>query len=111
MGLCAAILIVQTGCRTISGAHVQDVGAEHYGPSDPAQIEILQYVPARPHIQLGEVRVYASDAGVDTTKMESAVRVEGAKLGADAVVIWQNGFQGSGSKPGWIVTGAAIKYP
>ena len=50
----AASLLV-TGCCSISTTHTQDICAPRFATSDPAQVEILPSVPARPHIELGQV--------------------------------------------------------
>lgn len=64
-----------------------------------------------------------SNASGDLSKIEEALHMEAAKLGADAFVVWQDGFQtvdpalfpakgGRSVKkvPGRTVIGAAIKY-
>ena len=125
LGLAVASLLWGTGCCGIRTAHTQDVGGPRFAPSDPAQIEILSGVPARPHVELGQVWAYSYDPSADTSKMEDALRKEAAKLGADAFVVWQDRVQitdSTISEPkvedslnlnhhGRTVIGAAIKYP
>ena len=118
----AASLLV-TGCSSISTTHTQDICAPRFAPSDPAQVEILPNVPARPHIELGQVWAYSGSASGDPSKVEEALRKEAAKLGADAFVVWRDGIQIGDSAffpayegrlvkkvPGRTVIGVAIKY-
>ena len=55
---------------------------------DPSQVEILRAEPTRAHERLGEIVV---DATVEPTPpvadVEQRLRAQGAKLGADAVVV------------------------
>lgn len=119
----AASLLV-TGCCSISTTHTQDICGPRFAPSDPSQVVILPNVPARPHIELGQVWAYSTSASENPSKLEQVLRKEAAKLGADAFVIWHDGIQtgdpalfpaneGRSVKkvPGRTVIGAAIKYP
>jgi hypothetical protein len=112
-----ASLLLMTGCRVISTTHTQDIGGPRFTPSDPAKIEILQDVPARPHLEVGKVWGHSSDTSVDGSKLEDALRKEASKLGADAIVVWQDSFDAgararlANGVPGRTVIGAAIKYP
>jgi hypothetical protein len=106
-----ASLLLTTGCREISTAHTQDIGGPRFSPSDPAQIEILRDVPATPHVELGQVWGHSSDTGEDVLKLEAALRKEAARLGADAIVVWQDRIETSADGVrGRTVIGAAIKY-
>ena len=117
-------LLVATGCRGISTAHTQDIGGPRFPASDPAKIEILRDVPARPHVELGQVWAYSSDRNADASELEDALRKEAAKLAADAFVVWRDEIQtGDGANSehgasrslraahGRSILGAAIKYP
>jgi len=115
-------LLFSTGCSSISTTHTQDICAARFSPSDPVQVEILPTVPARPHIELGQVWAYSSNPSGDNSKLESALCKEAAKLGADAFVVWHDeirtdapAFHGQERRlfkkvPGRTVIGAAIKY-
>lgn len=122
--LSVASFLFSTGCLGISAKHTQDIGGPRFAVSDPQQIEILRDVPARPHLELGQVWVHSSDPGEDSSKMEDALRKEAAKLGADAFVVWHDEIQTSDGTEdvvsgkrlgkavhGRTVVGAAIKYP
>jgi hypothetical protein len=124
LGVSAASFLFSTGCRGISTTRTQDIGGPRFAPSDPQQIEILRNVPARPHVELGQVRAYSSDPDEDASKIEDALRKEAARLGADAFVVWHDELQTSDGPAdraggtrlakavhGRTVVGAAIKYP
>jgi hypothetical protein len=119
----AAVLLVVTGCQTVSTSYTQAIGAPQYPPSDPLTVQILRTVPTRPHVRLGEVRAEPATTSVDVTKIEAALRKAGAKLGADAVVVVYDQTQVTGAVvtgPWWgrsveqttgrVVIGVAIKY-
>ncbi len=116
-------LLAVAGCNTVSTRQVQYVGAPHYGPSNPATIEILRTPPTRAHVRLGEVTAEPSGDSVPVTQIEEALRNSAAKLGADALVIVADRTQVTGavvSGPWWarsvdqvtgrVIMGVAIKY-
>src|SRR4029434_1297560 len=92
-----ASLLLMTGCRAISTTHTQDIGGPRFSPSDPAQIEILRDVPATPHVELGHVWGHSSGTSGDVSQLEDALRKEASRLGADAIVVWQDSIDAGGS--------------
>ncbi|MGD1146631.1 MAG: hypothetical protein ABR961_01615 [Thermoanaerobaculaceae bacterium] len=74
------------GCTTISVSSTRYLGVPQFGPTDPNGVEILRHPPRRPHEQLGEV-VLEPSGSPSVADMEQAIRVEAAKMGADAVVL------------------------
>ena len=123
-GLLALTLSVLGACATIDATTAPRVGAPHYPPSDPAAVQILRQDPPRQFEQLGEVRLDAStDPAPPVTDIEARLKSEGAKLGADAVVIVWDRIQPVGVQyngPLWggnleaiqahRLVGVAIKY-
>lgn len=95
-------LFVLTGCNTVYTTRTQDIGGPKFPPSDPAQVQILRVAPTRPHVRLGEIRAEPANENVDVTKIEAALRQQGAQLGADAVVVVYDHTQ---------VTGAVVVGP
>jgi hypothetical protein len=76
-----------------------------YTPTDPTAVEILVNRPQRPFIELATVG--ATDVNVnDIAKMHDTLRAKAAPLGADAVVIMNQGIAG---RYIW-VTGVVIRY-
>ena len=116
-------LFTLTGCNTVSISSNQYIGVQIYPPSNPAQIQILRKEPARPHVQLGEVRAEPSSDSVPVQKIEESLRNAAAKMGADAVVIVFDRTEVTGAMVtgpwygrsvqqivGHVVVGVAIKY-
>lgn len=123
LGLVGVSLLFLTGCQTVSTSYRQDIGAPKYGPSNPAQVQILRTEPTRAHVRLGEVQAEPSSDSVDVSKIEQALRAEAAKLGADAAVVVCDKTQVTGAYvmgPWWgrsvqevqgrVVIAVAIKY-
>lgn len=118
-----AALLLATGCNTVSINSNEYLGVQTYPPSDPAQIQILRKEPARPHVQLGEVRAEPSSDSVSAQKIETSMRDAAAKMGADAIVIVYDRTEVTGAMVtgpwygrsvqqimGRVVVGVAIKY-
>jgi hypothetical protein len=93
----------------ISGCAVVDVtktAAGFYPPTNPNHVQILKTVPDRKYIELGTV----STTGFrlpETAKMHNAIRTKSAALGADAVILTEEGILPNNTK--W-ATGVAIKF-
>jgi len=117
------ILFAVTGCNTVSISSNQYIGVQMYPPSTPAQIQILRKEPARPHVQLGEVRAEPSSETVPVRNIEESLRNAAAKMGADAIVIVFDRTEVTGAMitgpwygrsvqqiVGRVVVGVAIKY-
>jgi hypothetical protein len=82
----AAGALVSFGCSTVSVSSHRYLGAPNFPPTDPAKVEILRHQPSRPHEQLGEI-VLRPSGEPDVARLEQALRVEAAKMGADAAVV------------------------
>ena len=111
-----------SGCHTVSTDRIAYIAVPQYPPTDPATIEFLQKEPSRPFEKLGEVTA-APDPGTPAPKIETAMRKQAAKLGADALVLVYDKLQVVGSRvwgPGWapevsnvnqrVIVAIAIKY-
>lgn len=105
IGGAIAVALTLSGCPSINTKSTEYAGVEHFAPTDAAGVEILREVPTRPHLKLGEVRVDAStEPSPPIADIENALRAEGAKLGANAVVIVYDRIQPVGaniSGPWW----------
>ena len=119
----AAVLLVVSGCNTVSTTSTQYVGGPKYPPTDPANVQILRTMPTRSHVQLGEIRAEPSSTSTDVSKIELALQQKAAKLGADAAVIVLDRVQTTGAMvvggflnrsvetiQGRVVVAVAIKY-
>jgi len=118
-----AALFVGAGCNTISTNSTQYVGGPKFPPSDPANVQILRTMPTRPHVQLGEIRAEPASTSTDVVKIETALREQAAKLGADAAVVVVDHVQTTGAMvvggflnrsvepiQGRVIVAVAIKY-
>jgi hypothetical protein len=116
-------LVAVTGCNTVSINSHQYLGVQNFPPTDPAQVQILREIPARPHVQLGEVQAQPSSGSVGNPQIERALQKAAAKLGANAVVIVADHAEVVGATvtgPGWarsvntisgrVISGVAIRY-
>ena len=75
-------------CASVDAQTTAYVGVEHPEPTLPNEVQVLRTEPTRPHVRLGEILVDASvDPAPPITEVEQKLREEGAKLGADAVVV------------------------
>jgi hypothetical protein len=103
--LTTALVLTLIGCASINAKSTQYVGAPHFGPTDPSCVEILREAPAKAHDKLGEIRIDAStEPSPPVGDIENKLRDEGAKLGANAVVIVYDRIQPVGanvSGPWW----------
>ena len=94
-------------------------GGPRYAPTNPAQVRLLRYEPRRPHAQLGEVWL-RPEPGMSSRYVEHSLRERAAALGADALVIVEDGYfrrhavrhywQGRISYRERVIVGIAIRY-
>ncbi|MNF33301.1 hypothetical protein D3C84_141140 [compost metagenome] len=87
LALCAALLCLG-GCASINAESTEYVGAQHFPPTLPEQVQVLRTEPTRSHVRLGEVLLDSSvEPPPPVTEIEQKLREEGAKMGGDAVVV------------------------
>jgi hypothetical protein len=100
-----ALTTLLVGCPSINARSTEYAGVQHFSPTDPSSVEILRQVPPKSHEKLGEIRVDAStEPSPPIGDIENKLREEGAKLGANAVVIVYDRIQPVGaniSGPWW----------
>jgi len=90
----AALALCVAGCSSINAKSTAYVGAPHFAPTDPASVDILRSPPGKPNDRLGEIRIDASTSpSPPVNEIEQKLREEGAKLGANAVVIVHDAIQ------------------
>lgn len=84
----AAAALALPACTSLTAITTEYVGAPHPPPTDPSKVQILRVEPTRASDRLGEIAVDASvDPAPPMADIENKLRTEGAKLGADAVVV------------------------
>ena len=95
--LTAGIACLLVSCASMDATTTEYAGARHFPPTDPSSVEILRSQPSRPHDRLGEVVIDAStEPAPAISDVEEKLRKEGARIGADAVVIVMDRVQPEG---------------
>jgi hypothetical protein len=107
------LLSLVTGIAFLAAcAHVDvtKTGKGFYDPTNAADVEILKTKPDRHYEELGTVTVTGFDAS-ESAKMHNAIREKAAALGANAVILTEEGLvpAGFGSYKRW-ATGVAIRF-
>ncbi|MBB5189661.1 hypothetical protein HNQ50_000371 [Silvimonas terrae] len=124
IALLSGVLAMLAGCASVTGTSTQYVGAPRPAATAPDSVQILRAEPTRPFDRLGEINIEAStEPAPPVEEIEARVRSEGAKLGADAVVVVLDRIEPTGvwvSGPWWgrsvdtitgrKLIGVAIKY-
>ncbi|WP_223516097.1 hypothetical protein [Pseudomonas sp. GL-B-19] len=81
-------VLALNGCATVEAQTTQYVGVPQYPPTIPAEVQVLRTDPTRPFVRLGEILIDASiEPAPPMAEIELKLQDEGAKLGADAVVV------------------------
>lgn len=118
------LLFSLEACTTLDASSIQYAGAPRVPSTRPNTVEILREEPKRPNERLGEIAIDASiKPGPSVEEVEERLRAEGAKLGADAVVIVYDSIQPTAlyvtgpwwggnvtAREGRQLIGVAIKY-
>lgn len=89
--LAVAGLLLVAGCKSISTSHTCEIIGDRLPPSDPARVEVLRNAPVRRFARLGEIRAVC-DPEEEPSMIQTALRKEAAKLGADAIVVLKQGI-------------------
>ena len=103
--LSAALLffLVLVGCATVD---VTKTGKGFYNPTDPNEVEILLTRPEKSFMELGTVTVTGFPA-TENAEMHNAIRAKVAPLGANAVILTNQGINNNNKL--WAL-GVAIRY-
>jgi hypothetical protein len=102
--LAVLVFFASLGCA-VERINVTKTTKADYSPTDATDVEILLNRPERPFIELATVGVTGVNVN-DTKKMHDTLRAKAASLGADAIVIMN---QGIAKRYIW-VTGVVIRY-
>lgn len=104
LGLAVSMFLVGCASVDVTKTHVGS-----YDPTNPNDVEILKTLPSRAYEELGTVTA-AGFAISETAKLHNAVRSKAAELGANAVVLTDEGvIQGGWTREKW-ATGVALRY-
>jgi len=91
------------GCAVVD---VTKTAAGFHAPTNPNTVQILKTLPDRKYIELGTVSTTGFRLS-ETAKMHNGIRAKSAALGADAVILTEEGVLPNSTK--W-ATGVAIKF-
>ncbi len=86
---------------------VVKTGKGFYSPTNPNDVEILKTTPTRPFDEIATVSAFDFD-NRDIAAMHNALRAKTAPLGANAVILFHEGFMDEDDKI-W-VKGVALRY-
>lgn len=105
--LCLMLLISLGACAKVD---ITKTSEGYFDPTNPASVKILKTVPEEAYTELGTVTVSGFKSS-DTAKMHNAVRAKAASLGANAVILTDEGLVplGWGNYEIW-ATGVAVHY-
>lgn len=117
------VLVLLSGCSQVVATSDPLAGAPTYSPTEPATVQVLRQFPDRPFQRIGEVFIEPQSGNPPAAKVDQALQKQGAKLGADAVVVvvdriaragaYISGPVGGGTitpQYGHLVRAVAIKY-
>jgi hypothetical protein len=104
--LCMVSLLAFAGCASVD---VTKTAKGYFTPTKAADMEILKTKPERPYIELGTVTV-TGFAPRDIAKMHNAIRTKAAPLGANAIILTDEGMVNDGWSVKRWATGAAIRW-
>ncbi len=101
-----ALALVISGCASVD---ITKTSKGFKAATNANAVEILKTIPTRPYNELGTVTV-TGFATSEAAKMHNAIRAKAAELGADAVILTQEGIMpGFWSAERW-ATGVAIGF-
>lgn len=86
--LTAAVAAFMVGCAHVD---VTKTGKGFYNPTNPNDIEVLKSLPKRPYEEVGMVTALRFSLD-ETAKMHNGIRTKAAPLGANAVVLTEEGI-------------------
>ena len=107
--LCSLALSIICSCA--GRVAVTKTGIGFYEPTNPNDVRILKTIPDRKYVEVGTV-IVKDVQPEDTAIMHNQIRTESAVLGADAVILTDEGFlpiKDSSDYKYW-ATGVAVKF-
>ena len=105
---CAATVVALSivGCASVD---VTKTAKGFYQPTDANSVDILKTRPTQAFTELGTITVTGFDPG-DSAKMHNAIRAKSSALGADAVILTEEGILKDGFSLKRWATGVAIAF-
>ena len=102
----AAVFLIAASLVGCAIVDVTKTAKGFYDKTDPNEVEILKTRPERSYVELGTVTASQFNP-LETAKMHNAVRSKSAALGANAVILTEEGILPNGRK--W-ATGVAVRF-
>jgi hypothetical protein len=94
------------GCASVD---VTKTSQGYFAPTDPNLVEVLKTRPEKSFVELGTITVTGFKSK-ETAKMHNAIREKAAPLGANAIILTEEGLiQVPFGMERW-ATGVAIRY-
>ena len=94
------------GCSSVN---VTKTAQGSYSPTNPSNVQILKTVPQGKYVEVGSVAVNGFKI-TDTARMNDTLRAKAALIGADAVVLNNEGITPEAGQMKLWGTGFALKY-
>jgi hypothetical protein len=106
----STLLVAAFTFASCASVDVTKTGKGYYPPTNPNEVEILMTVPTRPYEELASVTTTGYDMR-EEAKLHNAIRAKAAPLGANAVILKDQGIipTGMGGGKRWAM-GVAIHY-
>lgn len=104
VSILAAVLLA--GCASVD---VTKTAKGFYDKTDPNELEILKTRPEKTYVELATVTVTGFEPS-ESAKMHNAIRSKAAALGANAVILTEEGIIPGGFSGKKWATGVAIRY-
>jgi hypothetical protein len=100
-------LFLVSACANVD---ITKTSSGFYDPTDPNTVEILKTRPSKAYEELGTLTV-TGFSSTETALMHNAIRAKAATLGANAVILTEEGLipKGWGNYERW-ANGVAIRY-
>lgn len=102
----ATLLTLHVACVPTK-IDVVKTGKALYSPTNPNDVEILKTTPSKPFDEIATVSAFDFD-NRDIAAMHNAIRARTAPLGANAVILFHEGFMDEDDKI-W-AKGVALRY-
>ena len=114
--LCSLALSIICSCGSgPTYITVTKMGSGFYEPTNPNDVRILKTIPDRKYVELGTVIVsdVPPEVPYETANMYNELKTKSAVLGADAVILTDEGVVMRGSSNNQLrywATGVAVKF-
>ena len=103
------IIVAAFTLLSCANVDITKTGKGYFSPTNPAQVQVLRTRPERSYTEIGTIDVNGF-APRDTAKMHNAIRAKAGPLGANAVIILDEGVFHDGWSVKKYASGVAISF-